>query len=693
MSATSFMIRLFLTLGFVGFAPSLFAGHGDTGTWHQAMKDLAKSKNQLVPNQRIETSWDLENQQLIFKLDSPDQYQSLDLQTGKIAPLPSEPKNFRRNGVDVKSFAPISRRRARSNAQSPDGKWSVEQIDQQLTLIKNDDQSRQPLDFKIPEGSVWTREIFWHPDSSRFAICHRTQHPDRKIHYVRSSPEHQLQPSHEIHSYDKPGDLRNVSLPVVFFVDKKEPLALDLSLTPDPYSTGGFHWHRKDHRFRFEFIERGFGKFRLIEIDTDSKKQRIQAAEESDKFVHVFSKTFHYQLETSHEIVWLSERDGFLHLYLIDGDSGETLRQLTRGSWVIHQVHGIDEKSRQILIELSGFYPSQDPYYRHFALVHLDSGKIQLLTNADGTHEVSFSPDRSYYLVKWSRVDHAPVYEVHRSSDQKKIATLTNPSLDAFSQMGWLTPEKFVCKDRHNHYDIHGVILRPKNFDPKKKYPVIENIYAGPHGAFVPKAFRAWHGHKSEMAEAGFIVVQIDGLGTNHRGRDFQQVAYKNLKDSGFPDRIKWLKSAAEKYPQMDLSRVGIYGGSAGGQSSTAALLHHGDFYKAAVSDCGCHDNRIDKMWWNEQWLDWPVNESYLENSNLTHLSKLQGALMLTVGEMDRNVDPASTLQIVNGLIKEDKDFEFILVPNAGHGCGEMPHLRRKRIQFFQKHLGGTNDL
>jgi len=386
-------------------------------------------------------------------------------------------------------------------------------------------------------------------------------------------------------------------------------------------------------------------------------------------------------------LLWLSERTGYNHLYLINRKNGKVTRPLTSGDWVVRKVEAIDENARTALIQLSGYYSGQDPYYLHYALVNLDTGKLSLLTENNATHKISFSPDKKHYLVEWSRIDHPPVYEVRRTSDQKLIASLNKPDLTPLLATGWQKPERFVTKDRDNKHDIHGVIWRPRNFDKDKKYPVIENIYAGPHGSFVPKRWSSWSGHKSEMSEGGFIVVQIDGLGTNDRGRDFHQIAYKNLKDSGFPDRIKWMKAAAAKYPEMDLTRVGIYGGSAGGQSSTAALLHHSDFYKAAVSDCGCHDNRVDKMWWNEQWLDWPINDSYIENSNRTHIPKLKGHLMLTVGEMDKNVDPSSTYQIVNDLIEADKDFTFFMIPNGGHGAGEAPHFRRKRIEFFQKHL------
>jgi dipeptidyl aminopeptidase/acylaminoacyl peptidase len=217
---------------------------------------------------------------------------------------------------------------------------------------------------------------------------------------------------------------------------------------------------------------------------------------------------------------------------------------------------------------------------------------------------------------------------------------------------------------------------------------VIEQIYAGPHGAFVPKSF-GLQVRQHGIAELGFIVVQIDGMGTSHRSKEFHDVCWKNLGDSGFPDRILWMQAAAEKYLYMDLTRVGIYGGSAGGQSSTRAMLAHGDFYKVAVSDCGCHDNRMDKIWWNEQWMGWPLGPHYEEQSNVTQAHDLQGKLLLTVGELDRNVDPASTMQVVDALIKANKDFDMLIVPGSGHGVGETPYASRRRMDYFVRHLLG----
>ncbi len=246
-----------------------------------------------------------------------------------------------------------------------------------------------------------------------------------------------------------------------------------------------------------------------------------------------------------------------------------------------------------------------------------------------------------------------------------------------------------MAKGRDGQTDIYGVIYRPTNFDPRRRYPVIEKIYAGPHGSFVPKRFAPFHGAQA-TAELGFIVVQIDGMGTSNRSKAFHDVCWKNLGDSGFPDRILWMRAAAKRYPYFDLTRVGIFGGSAGGQSSTRAMLAHGDFYEVAVSDCGCHDNRMDKIWWNELWMGWPVGPHYAEQSNVTNAHKLRGKLLLVVGELDRNVDPASTMQVVDALVKADRDFDLLVIPGAGHGSAESPYGKRRRRDYFVRHLLGV---
>ena len=313
------------------------------------------------------------------------------------------------------------------------------------------------------------------------------------------------------------------------------------------------------------------------------------------------------------------------------------------------------------------------------------------LTPEDGNHTAVFNEDFSLMIDKYSKVNQAPVTVLRstagEASDKKILATA---DLSRLKANGWIAPEIFSAPGRDGKTMMWGIIQRPTNFDPNKKYPVIEYIYSGPGDAYTPKSFFSYNGYMTALAELGFIVVQLDGMGTSYRGKKFEEICYKNLKDAGFPDRIKWIEAAAAKYPYMDASRVGIFGASAGGQEALTAVLNHPEFYKAAYSSCGCHDNRMDKIWWNEQWMGYPVDSSYIECSNVENAYKLTRPLMIVVGELDDNVDPASTMQVVNALIKTNKDFELVVLPGVGHSMGER-FGEHKRYDFFVKELLGID--
>ena len=384
----------------------------------------------------------------------------------------------------------------------------------------------------------------------------------------------------------------------------------------------------------------------------------------------------------------MSERDGWNHLYMLDGETGQVKHQITQGEWPVRGVDSVDVANRRIWFRASGMNPEQDPYFVHYYRIDFDGTGLVAYTEADGMHEVTFSPDHQYYIDQWSRVDQPPIVELRRTADRSLVMELERADAAALLATGWQYPEVFVAKGRDGVTDIWGIIIRPTNFDPNRSYPVIESIYAGPHGSHVPKTFST-HTSRTSVAELGFIVAQIDGMGTNNRSKAFHDVAWQNIKDAGFPDRILWHQAVASEYDYYDVTRVGIYGGSAGGQNSMAALLWHGDFYDVAFSSVGCHDNRMDKIWWNEAWMGWPIGPHYSESSNVDNAWRLQGKLLLVVGELDRNVDPSSTLQVVNALIEADKDFDFLLFPGGGHGSGG-DFGARKRNDYFVRHLLGV---
>ena len=428
---------------------------------------------------------------------------------------------------------------------------------------------------------------------------------------------------------------------------------------------------------------------RIVAIDAVSGEVTALIDDPSKTFVNYSNYNHRKLLESTNEMIWMSERDGWNHLYLFDFGSGQLKNQITKGPWIVRKVDHVDTAKRQIWFQAGGIYPEQDPYYIHYCRINFDGTGLVKLTAGDGTHSIEYSPGREFIVDTYSRVDMPPVNELRRVSDGSLVCPLEKSEASELEATVWQRPEHFVAKGRDGRTDIYGVIYRPSTFDPNKKYPVIEKIYAGPHGSFVPKSFSPCHGAQ-RWAELGFIVVQIDGMGTSHRSKAFHDVCWKNVGDAGFPDRILWIKEAAKKYPYMDISRVGIFGGSAGGQSSTGALLLHGDFYKVAVSDCGCHDNRMDKIWWNEAWMGWPVGPEYAESSNVTHAHKLEGKLLLIVGEMDRNVDPASTMQVVNALVKADRDFDMLIIPGAGHGAAGSAYGKRRQKDYFVRNLLGV---
>ncbi|RUA14036.1 MAG: S9 family peptidase, partial [Flavobacteriia bacterium] len=370
--------------------------------------------------------------------------------------------------------------------------------------------------------------------------------------------------------------------------------------------------------------------------------------------------------------------------------TGQLKKQLTKGEWVVREVIHVDEKNREVYFAASGLDKDQDPYFLHYFKVGYDGKNLTRFTKENANHDVTFSEDFAYYVDQFSRVDAPPVTLLKSSKYGKTIMQLQKADHSALLKEGWIAPEVFTTKGRDGITDIWGIIIRPTSFDPNKTYPVIEYIYAGPHSSFVPKDFRAYYWSMSSLAELGFIVVQIDGMGTSNRSKAFHDICWQNLKDGGFPDRKIWIKEAAKKYTYMDADKVGIFGTSAGGQNAAAALVFNSDFYDVAVSSCGCHDNRMDKIWWNEQFMGYPIGPHYAASSNVENADRMGGNLMLILGEVDDNVDPASTMQFANALIKANKDFELVTIPGMGHSSGG-DFGERKRKDFFVKHLMGVD--
>ena len=572
---------------------------------------------------------------------------------------------------------------------SPDGKWTAYLRDHNVILQDLKSDTEVALTKDGSEKDRYEGKLLWSADSRRLVAMRAKPGQTHKVHAVESSPKDQVQPKLHTWNYLKPGDRITHRRPCLFDVPAKQQMELSEKLFENPWRISELRMDSDGKRFTFLYNQRGHQVMRVVAVDLETGSVSALIDETPKTFFNYSSKLFYRPLDKTAEILWMSERDGWNHLYLYDAKTGKVKNRITRGEWLVRAVDRVDEEKRQIWFHALGIHPEQDPYHVHYARVNFDGSGLTVLTDGNGTHNIAFSPDGRFLVDTWSRVDQPPVTELRRTSDGKQVCELERADISALQATGWRPPERFVAKGRDGKTDIYGIIHRPYRYDPKRTYPVIEAIYAGPHGHFVPKSFGTFRGQQ-RLAELGFIVVQIDGMGTNWRSKAFHDVCWKNIGDAGIPDRVLWIKAAAAKYAEMDATRVGIYGGSAGGQSALGTLLTHGDFYKAAAADCGCHDNRMDKIWWNEAWMGWPIGPHYAAQSNVTLAHKLKGKLLLTVGELDRNVDPASTMQVVNALIKADKDFEFVLIPGAGHGCGESPYGRRRRADFFVRNLLGV---
>lgn len=591
--------------------------------------------------------------------------------------------------VETRPRAAEQREQSRAPREvSPDGKWRAFVRGDNLFVRATDgDQDVQISQDGVPGNSY--QMPHWSPNSRALVAFRVEPGEDKQVHIIESSPQSGGRAHLQSRNYPLPGDKFAAYEMNVFQTGDWKPSKPDVERID--FGRPRLRWNRDGRRFTFEKIDRGHQRFRIIEVDSQTAAARNIVDEKTDTFIwsqHNESGALTTSLERTNEIIYVSERDGWKHLYLIDAEQGKIANQITKGEWIVRGVDRIDEEHRQIWFRASGLYPDQDPYLIHFCRVNFDGSDLVMLTAGNGNHSVRYSPDRKYLIDTYSRVDLPPVNELRRVADGTLVCKLETADISELASRDEEAPEVFSAKGRDGVTDIWGIICRPRNFDETKKYPVIEAIYAGPQDSYVPKSFSTTR-HFASLTDLGFVVVKIDGMGTANRSKAFHDVCWKNLKDAGFPDRILWHKAVAAKHSWYDVSRVGIYGGSAGGQNSTGALLFHSEFYKVAVSSCGCHDNRLDKASWNEQWMGYPVGPHYAESSNIDNAHRLRGKLLLIVGELDTNVPPESTLRLADALIKAGKDFDLLVIPGAGHGDGG-PYGERRRQDFFVRHLLGV---
>ncbi len=533
-------------------------------------------------------------------------------------------------------------------------------------------------------------DAFWSPDSSKLVTFRIDSRNAGRFTTLQFVPPGQLRPKAYDYVYPLPGEVLPSTEVMVFDVlsGKRVDVKTDPLEIPFQGGPGFFDWFPDNKNFYYEHGTRGNKETELRVVNAETGEQKVLISEQDGLYIDP-GEHFLRIVADGGGVLWSSERDGWNHLYYYN-DKGQLQNQITKGPWVVREIEFVDAKAHQVYFLASGREKNEDPYETHIYRANFDGSGLELLTPGDANHTADFSSDGQYFVDNSSRPDLPGESVLRRSKDGSVVRELEKADVTGLQATGWKPAEPFAGKATDGKTDLYGLIWRPSNFDASKKYPIIEQVYTGPQGFFVPKTFASSLRLQS-MAELGFVVVMVDGRGTTGRSRAFHEFSYHNLGGS-FEDHVTMIKEMAEKYPYMDITRVGIYGTSAGGYGSAHAILAFPDFYKVCVSTSGDHDARLDKAWWNEQYQGYPVGDDYAEQSNVTMAGKLKGHLLLIHGDIDDNVNPVETMRFVDALMSANKEFDMLYVPNMYHG-DSGPHasyVSRRRWDYFVQYLLGV---
>ena len=478
-------------------------------------------------------------------------------------PVPQKQKHWMERD-DEKTANPIP---------SPDGKYTAFIKNQNVYVKEIATGKERQLSIDGTLSNYYSAYIRWSPDSKKVASCKIRPVEKRYVYYVESSPTDQLQPKLHKQEYAKPGDELPIKVPCIYEVETGRSIIPSTDLFAQQYEIYGPEWNPDSRAVTFEYNQRGHQVYRVLELSAETGKVCPLIEESSDKYVN-YTRHFRHDLRDNKHIIWMSERDNWNHLYMYDRTTAQPVHQITKGEWYVREVLRVDEDNRQIYFSANGVQPGEDPYLIRYYRIGFDGKDLVCLTPEEGMHRAWFSGDMNYLVDVYSMVDKAPVAVLRSAKDGKVVMPLETADISRLIAEGWKAPEVFTAKGRDGKTDMWGLIVRPTNFDPNKKYPVIEYIYQGPGDQYVPKTFIPYNWYMTSLAELGFIVVMVDGMGTSFRSREFENVCYKNLKDAGLPDHIAWIKAAGEKYPYMDMDRVGIYGCSADRKSTRLNSSH-----------------------------------------------------------------------------------------------------------------------
>ncbi len=554
----------------------------------------------------------------------------------------------------------------------------------------------------------WTRSdtpvVVWSPDSKRLATFRHDARGVGEMYYVNTVVGH---PTLTTHKYPLPGDDKIFMIErVILDVDQKQVVRLKMPSDPhrstlcDHVVCGGVwadvQWSPDSREVAFVTTSRDHKREDLRVADAATGAVRNVLAERAETFFESGQGRVNWRyLPGAKEVLWFSRKDDWGHLYLHDAGTGLQKNRITTGEGNVTQVLRVDEDARTIYFQGVGKTRGRDPYYRHLYRIAFDGSGEVLLTPEDADHTVELSPSGRYFVDTYSTPDTPPL-SVLRSVDGTVVLPLERADVTRLLATGWTAPMAITVKARDGQTDLYGLLFRPSQFDPSRRYPIVNHIYPGPQtGSVAGRSFSAARGDARALAELGFVVVQIDGMGTPWRSRSFHETWYGDMGDNTLPDQVAGMKELAARYPWIDLDRAGIYGHSGGGNATAAAMFKYPDFFKVGVSQAGNHDNRIYEDDWAEKWQGLLVKKpdgtsNYDDQANQNHAARLKGKLLLAHGTMDTNVPYYSTLLVVDALIKANKDFDLIILPNRGHGFGNEPYMVRRRWDYFVRHLLGA---
>ncbi|MGA2261111.1 MAG: DPP IV N-terminal domain-containing protein [Acidobacteriota bacterium] len=544
--------------------------------------------------------------------------------------------------------------------------------------------------------------VLWAPDSKKIATYQQDEREVGEMYLVSTPVNPVTHPALRVSKFPLPGDPVMAMLHRVI-IEADTGRVVRLQMEPDYHrATLGDNFSLRDMQWSPDG-----SKLAFISTSRDHKQAVLRVADAATGAVRtVFEEKVQTQYEsriqcqvlwTTNEFLWYSERDNWGQIYLYDLNTGKLKNQITTGEGPVMQLVRLDEKNRTLWFEAQGREKEQDPYFRHYYRVGMDGKNYVSLTPDDGDHTIQLSPSGRYLVDTYSKPDVAPAVTL-RDGDGKLILQLEKADISKLLATGWKPPIPIKMTAHDGKTDIYGLMFQPTNLDPKKKYPIINNIYPGPQtGSTGSRSFSAARGDRQALAELGFVVVTIDGMGTPGRSKAFQDAYYGAMgRDNTIPDQIAGMKELAQRYPFIDIDRAGIWGHSGGGFATTTAMFRFPDFFKAGIAESGNHDQRINEDDWGERYQGLVVRnadgtDNYDAEANENFAKNLKGHLLLAHGTMDTNVPPYQTLMIVDALIKANKDFDLIMLPNQNHGYGTASsYMMRRRWDYFVKWLLGA---